>query len=60
MVDGKVDETIRFIVMTYNEISKEPVGREWMENLNARQILWFEKYGDRETTRLKDEYKEVA
>jgi hypothetical protein len=60
MLGGKGEETIRFIVTTYNEISKEPVGREWMENLRARQILWFEEYGDRETIQLKNEFRKVA
>ena len=60
MLDGKGEETARFVIMTYNEISKKPVGAEWMENLRDRQLLWFEKYGDRETIQLKNEFRKVA
>ena len=60
MVTRSGEGTIRFIIMTYNEISKEPVGPEWMDNLRDRQLLWFEKYGDRETTKLIGEYEKVA
>jgi hypothetical protein len=60
MIDGKYEETMRFVIMTYNKISKEPVGPEWMDNLRDRQLLWFEKYGDGETLQLKNEFRKVA
>ena len=47
MMSGDVNLTVKQVVMTYNEIPKEPVGPEWIENLRARQGLWFEKYGDK-------------
>jgi hypothetical protein len=60
MLEGKGEETIRFVITTYNEISKKPVGPEWMDNLRDRQLLWFEKYGDGETLQLKNEFRKVA
>jgi len=60
MLEGKGEETIRFVITTYNEISKKPVGPEWMDNLRDRQLLWFEKYGDRKTLQLKNEFRKVA
>jgi hypothetical protein len=66
MTSGKYNETILFIMDTYgelfgrNEISKEPVGLEWIDNLRDRQLLWDEKYGDGETLQLKNEFRKVA
>jgi hypothetical protein len=60
MISGNESMVFDLILTTYNKIAKEPVGREWIDNLHARQLLWFEKYGDRETIQLKDEFKEVA
>ena len=39
------ERMFQFIRATYNKISKEPVGKEWGDNLRDRQMLWYERYG---------------
>jgi hypothetical protein len=54
MLGGDVEPTIQFIVMTYNKIAQEPVGREWMENLRDRQHLWYAGLGEEEKQGLRE------
>lgn len=51
-----LDRMFQFIALTYNKISKEPVGKEWGDNLRERQMLWYERYG-KETHTI---HREVA
>lgn len=57
---GEVENTIRFVIKIYNEISKKPVGAEWMKKFRDRQLLWFEENADRETIHLRNEFRKVA
>jgi len=59
-LNGDIENTVRFVIKTYNEISKEPVDREWEENLRARQHRWYKELGDRKTTKLKEEFEKAA
>ena len=45
MLRGEWEDAFSYVIQTYNKLSKNPVGEEWVQNLHRRQNTWYECYG---------------
>lgn len=44
VLKGEWEDAFSYVIQTYNKLSKNPVGEEWVQNLHRRQNTWYECY----------------